>query len=105
MLIGILSAANHQLTVMSLEYVVQAQCQTLVIDGKTIRNSETSQADLLMMSCSKIDIDPDDGSGKFEDCVNGVWMGPNFNGGEANYSILTNTYTKKIKAREVCTIL
>ena len=89
---------------MSLEYVIQAQCQTMIIDGRQ-RSGPDLTGDMLMMSCSKAVLKAEDGEGTFEDCVNGVWMGANFNGGETNYSVLTNTYRDKIANRAVSTLL
>ena len=83
---------------MSTEYLFQAQCDTMLIDGQHVPGP-TIPGDHLMMSCSHMDLGEDQGS--LEDCVNGVWMGPNFNGGQTNYSMITNTYKDKISNRAV----
>ena len=35
-----------------------------------------------------------------DDCVNGTWFDPNFNGGQTNYSYLTKMYAEEREKRD-----
>lgn len=51
-----------------------------------------SRTDTLMVSCTNVTIDYDAQQIISQDCVNGTWFGKDFNGGQTNYSHLTEEY-------------
>ncbi len=71
------------------EHLIMAHCNRRSTVNMSSLDEGNTRSDTLMVHCTNVTFDVEDGTMASQDCVNGTWFEDSFNGGQTNYSHLT----------------